>query len=123
MPIFIGVILLLSLFQAIIPNSFYKKIFTGNVLQDSFMGALIGSVASGSPINSYVIGGELLNEGISIIAIAAFIISWVTVGVIQFPAEAIMFDKKFALVRNILAFISAILIAILIYLSFSIYNA
>jgi len=46
-------------------------------------------------------------------AITAFIISWVTVGIVQLPAESLMLGKKFAFTRNIVSFITAIIIAIL----------
>jgi len=110
MPILLGVILLIT---TAIPTEYYKKIFSGNFIFDSLIGAAIGSIAAGNPITSYVIGGELLAEGISLIAVTAFILTWVTVGMVQLPAEILMLGKRFAITRNILAFISAIIIAIL----------
>jgi len=62
---------------------------------------------------SYIFAGELLKQGISLIAVTAFIVSWVTVGVIQIPAESAMLGKKFTLIRNISAFIFAIIVAII----------
>ena len=43
----------------------------------------------------------------------ALIQTWVTVGLVQLPAEILMLGKRFAITRNILAFISAIIISIL----------
>ena len=120
-PIILGTIILIALFQILIPSSFYQKIFTGS-FWDIVLGSAISSVAAGNPITSYIIGGELLKNGITLIAVTAFIISWVTVGVIQFPAESLMLGKKFALVRNILAFISAIIIALITGLIFNYFN-
>ena len=97
----------------IIPETLYSKIFFGNKILDSFLGALIGGVAAGNPVNSYVIGSELLSQGVSLVAVVAFIISWVTVGVIQLPAEAMLLGKRFALVRNLISFVFAIVISIL----------
>ena len=113
MPILLGVILLIAMITTAIPTEYYKKIFSGNFIFDSLIGAAIGSIAAGNPITSYVIGGELLAEGISLIAVTAFILTWVTVGMVQLPAEILMLGKRFAITRNILAFISAIIIAIL----------
>jgi hypothetical protein len=62
---------------------------------------------------SYIIGGELLKQGISLIAVTAFIVAWVTVGFIQLPAESMILGKKFAFVRNILSFIFAIIVALI----------
>jgi uncharacterized membrane protein YraQ (UPF0718 family) len=113
LPILFGIILLVAFIIKAVPADCYGKIFTGNNIIDSFLGALIGSIAAGTPMNSYIIGVELLKQNVALVAVVAFIISWVTVGVVQFPAEALLLGKKFALTRNVLSFISAIVIAML----------
>ena len=118
-PILFGVVLLVALAITVIPKTFYAKIFTGHQLLDPLIGAIFGSVAAGNPLTSYILGGEFLEKGVSIIAIAAFIISWVTVGIIQLPAESMMLGKKFAFLRNLFSFITAIIIAILVSLTLS----
>ena len=80
---------------------------------DTLIGALAGSIAGGNPVTSFIIGGELMSQGVSMLAITAFIVAWVTVGVIQLPAEALMLGKRFALLRNVISFITAVIIAIL----------
>jgi uncharacterized membrane protein YraQ (UPF0718 family) len=115
-PIILGTTLLVSFLVTLIPQSFYLKIFTGNIFFDSFTGSLIGSLSAGNSLTSYILGGELLKKGVSLIAITAFLITWVTVGIVQLPAESIILGKRFAFLRNILAFISAIVIAILTFL-------
>lgn len=121
-PILLGVLILISIVTVAIPTEYYTKIFSGNLFADSIIGAFIGSVAAGNPITSYVIGGELLAEGVSLIAVTAFILAWVTVGVIQLPAEILMLGRRFAIIRNILAFISAIIISILTVLTLRIFS-
>ena len=113
MPIILGVIMLVSLFLVLIPNSFYASIFTGNKVVDPLMGATIGSISTGNPLISYILGGELLSQGVSLIAVTAFILSWVTVGIIQLPAESLMLGRKFAITRNVTAFISSVIVAVL----------
>jgi hypothetical protein len=65
-----------------VPKQAYRFIFSGNWLIDPLMGAVLGSISGGNPLTSYVIGGELRQEGVSMLAITAFIVSWVTVGII-----------------------------------------
>lgn len=113
LPILLGILMLLALAATLIPKNLYSKIFTGNQIIDPLIGALVGSIAGGNPITSYIIGGELRLQGISMLAITAFIVTWVTVGVIQLPAEALMLGKRFALVRNVISFITAVVIAII----------
>lgn len=45
---------------------------------------------------------------------ATMIVSWVTVGVVQLPAEALLLGGRFAMLRNLLSFLFAIVIAFLI---------
>ena len=116
MPIIITVLMFISVLQVYLPKEGYAAIFSGNTFTDSFVGALLGSVSLGNPIISYIIGGELLKNGVSLMAITAFLVSWVTVGIIQIPVEAYFFGKKFALVRNIVSFFGAMFIGILTFL-------
>lgn len=113
LPVLAGVILLIALLEAVVPEEYYSRVFTGSFFIDPVIGAVLGSVAAGNPVTSYVIGGELLEQGVSLVAVAAFIVAWVTVGVVTLPAESLMLGRKFALVRNLLAFVSAVVIAIL----------
>jgi uncharacterized membrane protein YraQ (UPF0718 family) len=113
LPILASVLMLLAVANTLIPRQAYKLIFTGNELMDSLMGAAIGSISAGNPITSYIIGGELRQEGVSMLAITAFIVAWVTVGIIQLPAEALMLGKRFAIARNAVSFCLSIGIAIL----------
>ncbi|MBR9702235.1 hypothetical protein GOV13_04935 [Candidatus Pacearchaeota archaeon] len=110
-PILIALLLLISILSQILTKEFYSSIFTGSLL-DPLIGSIIGSISMGAPIISYIIGGEMMNQGVSLIAITAFIISWVSVGVFTFPVEAHYLGKKFAFVRNFLSFIFSIIVAI-----------
>jgi len=112
-PLILGVIFLVGLLQAFLPSNVIGNLFHHNAIFDSFIGSSMGSVLVGSPITSYVIGGELLSQGVSLTAVTAFIVAWVTVGIVQFPAEAVMLGKKFAILRNSISFFFSILVAIL----------
>ena len=112
LPVLIGVILLIGLFKIYIPPKLISSVFTGELLRDTFFGSMIGSISAGNPITSYIIGGELLKEGVSLFAVTAFVTAWVTVGIIQLPAEASILGKRFALMRNVLSFLFSILVTI-----------
>ena len=113
LPILASVLMLLALADTLIPKQAYRRIFTGNEILDPLMGTVIGSISGGNPITSYIIGGELRQQGVSMLAITAFIVAWVTVGIIQLPAEALMLGKRFAIARNAVSFCISIMIAIL----------
>ena len=66
----------------------------------------------------YVIGGEMLEQGVSLFAMTAFITAWVIIGLVQLPAEMAALGKKFALIRNALAMVLCIAISILTVLTY-----
>ncbi|OGF22698.1 hypothetical protein A2Y83_03165 [Candidatus Falkowbacteria bacterium RBG_13_39_14] len=112
LPIMAGILMLISLINLFAEN-YYTKLFTGNIFIDPLIGAVAGSVAFGIPLTSYIVGGELLKQGVSLFAVTAFIMTWATVGIAMLPLEASFLGKKFAISRNIINFIFAIIIAIL----------
>jgi uncharacterized membrane protein YraQ (UPF0718 family) len=116
--VMIGVIILISISINLIPKN--TTLQTGYVFVDVLIMGFFGSFAAGNPITSYIIGGELLKNGISLIAVTAFLLTWVTVGIIQFPAESYLLGRKFAITRNITSFISAIIIAFLTIITMSV---
>ena len=113
LPVLVGVILLTGLMLEVIPFDKAAEWFGRNNVLDAIIGAALGGVSAGHPLTSYVLGGELLTEGISLVAVTALLVSWVTVGSIQFPAEALMLGRRFAIYRNLLCFGFSILIALL----------
>jgi predicted Fe-Mo cluster-binding NifX family protein len=112
LPILVGVVLLVGLFSAFASKDLLLTIFSGNMFKDLLSGAICGSILAGNPVNSYIIGGELLDRGVSLFAVTAFIMAWVTVGIVQLPAEMAALGKRFALIRNISSFILSMLIAL-----------
>ena len=113
LPVVAGVLLLVGLFTATVPADWWARVFSGNALLDPVVGAAAGSLATGNPVTSYVIGGELLDRGTSLTAVIAFVLSWVTVGMVQLPAESLMLGRRFAVSRNVVSFVMAIVVALL----------
>lgn len=117
----IGVLLLVNLLNPLL-KGFYPKVFTGNYLIDPVLGALGGSISFGIPLTSYVAGGELLAEGVSLLAVTAFLLAWTTVGLAMLPLEIVYLGKKFAIWRNIINFFFSIIVAILTIVTLSLFN-
>jgi len=112
LPVLFGIILLLGLFKSYISQQMITSVFTGEISKDTILGSTLGSIFTGSPITSYIVGGELLKDGVSLLAVTAFVASWVTVGIIQLPAEAAILGKRFAITRNLLSFLFSMVIAV-----------
>jgi uncharacterized membrane protein YraQ (UPF0718 family) len=83
--------------------------FTGIII-----GALTGAVMMSPAATSYPIGQYLLAHNASYSLVAAFLFTWVGIGVVALPLEFKFLGKKFALIRNSFTFIAAILIALLV---------
>lgn len=111
LPIVIGMLLLTSLAIKVLPIKRAADWFSQQGYLDVFIGTGIGSVAVGHPLASYLLGGELLAGGVSLLAVTALIVSWVTVGVVQLPAEILMLGRRFAIYRNLSCVLLAILVA------------
>ena len=107
------ILLLIASLDLLLSSKWILTLFQNNVFLDSLIGGAVGSLAAGNPITSYILGGEFLQAGVSLVAVTAFILTWVTVGLVQLPAESLMLGKKYAIARNILSFISAIVIALI----------
>ncbi len=111
LPMLISVILLAGLFEVFITPNMLSSLFTGQVFYDSLIGTISGGVSAGQPFISYIIGGKLLDNGMSYYAVTAFVLSWVTLGIVQLPYEYSLFGGRFTLTRNLLAFVFVLLIS------------
>jgi uncharacterized membrane protein YraQ (UPF0718 family) len=106
----LGVLALTSLLSAAYPPQQIAGFLPQTGLLAPVMGAAAGAVAAGHPVTSYVLAGELSAAGVSLAAVTALIVSWVSVGVVHMAAEASMLGTRFALWRNAISFVFAIAI-------------
>ncbi len=114
LPMLIGVILLLGLFRAFFPDRVVLELLSGSMLHNSFLAACLGSLLTGNPVNSYVIGENLLGVGVGVSGVAALMLAWVNVGVIQLPMEASALGWRFALARTLAGFVMAVVMGVLL---------
>ncbi|MEN8130336.1 MAG: hypothetical protein ABFS45_09115 [Pseudomonadota bacterium] len=110
-PVMLGTLLLSSLMIPFIPRLFEVGLFGRHPLTDALTGAGIGSLAVGQPMVSYLLGGELLSNGVGLVGVTALVVAWVTVGIAHLPVEAVMLGRRFAIYRNLLSFLFALTIA------------
>jgi predicted Fe-Mo cluster-binding NifX family protein len=113
LPILLGVILLVGLLKALVTEEALLSVFTGNPSLDALLGAAFGSVFAGNPVNSYVIADALLSSGVSLFAVTAVLLTWVSVGLVQLPAEMSALGTRFAVSRAAAAFVVSVAAAFL----------
>ena len=111
LPVMFGVILLIGLFKTFLTSELISGIFTGKILTDTFLGSCLGSILAGNPINSYMIGKEFLDSGVTLFGVTAFMTAWVSVGALHLPLEMAALGKRFTLNRNAVTFIFSIAVA------------
>lgn len=111
LPVLIGVLLIASLIIELIPKLLHMGLLGHGPFLDMLGADFIGSLSTGQPVVSYLLAGELQQAGIDLYTVTAFIIAWVTVGVIPLPAEAVMLGWRFSIWRNVVAFFMAMVLA------------
>ena len=112
LPMIIGIVNLIGILKVFITSDILSSFFTKNPYLDTLIGLFSGAIAVGQAVISYILGGELLNNGVSLYGVTAFILSWVTLGIVQLPLEMSVLGIKFTLFRNILASIFTFIISV-----------
>lgn len=112
-PDIFALLLLVALFFTLVPEGTIESLLgKGNVLLASLYGASIGTVLILPNFVSLPMAADLLEQGAYLVVAAGFITTLTMVGFATAPVEVEHFGKKFTLVRNVLSFIFAILIAL-----------
>jgi len=110
LPLLLAIFGLVGLFEQFFPAELIESILGQRSPGFSLLlGGLLGAVSIGPPLASYPLAGSLLAEGAWPPAVAAFILSWISVGVVTLPFEARIFSWRFALLRNGLTLLAALL--------------
>lgn len=115
LPLLVAIFALVGLFQEFVPPEMIERWLgssSGGVALVT--GGVLGAVAIGPPLAAFPLAGSMLDAGAWAPAVAAFIVSWVSVGIVTLPYEASVFGSRFALLRNGLSFLVALLVGWLI---------
>lgn len=115
LPLLVAVFGLVGLFQVFLsPEQVERFMGAANGWLSLLVGGAIGAVSIGPPLAAYPLAGSMLDAGAWPPAVAAFIVSWISVGIITLPFEAATFSLRFALLRNSVNFGLALLIGLLL---------
>ncbi|MDG6221178.1 MAG: permease [Candidatus Thermoplasmatota archaeon] len=112
-PELFGILALIGLFLAMVPPDTIQSLLGGSSpLLSTIYGAGIGTVAIIPAFVAFPLSASLVDMGAHLVAVAAFITTLTMVGFLTAPIEIEHFGKRFTLVRNVLSFTVAILIAV-----------
>jgi len=112
---FLNILILVSLALYFIPQALIiKYLGAGSGIWGLTIAAVVGSITLIPGFISYPIAAALIKQGASYTTVATFMTTLMMVGVVTFPLEAKYLGKKVAALRNILNFIAAIIIGIIV---------
>ncbi len=110
----IGILFLIGLILTFIPPDTIKQYLgQSNTLIATVVAAFAGSITLIPAFVAFPLVGSLVNAGANIVPIVAFLTTLTMVGFVTFPLEKREFGLKFAVTRNSLSFVFAIIIALL----------
>ncbi|ASJ16823.1 permease [Thermococcus chitonophagus] len=115
LPTMLAIILIIGLMSGFVPPKTISKI----VGQEAgFKGILIvgalGAVLHIPSLIAFPLAASLLEKGASVTSVAVFITTLTMIGFVTLPLEIRILGKKFAVLRNVLSFIMALIIGILV---------
>ncbi len=109
----ISILALIGLFLTVVPPESIKYVLGGSSkFLSTIYAALFGTVTIIPAFVAFPLSASLLDRGAHLVSLAAFITTLTMVGFVTAPIEIEHFGKRFTLVRNVLSFISAILISL-----------
>ncbi|HSH36675.1 permease [Schnuerera sp.] len=108
----IGILFLIGLILTFIPPEMIKEYLgSSNTLFATVISAIVGSITLIPAFVAFPLVGSIVDMGASIVPAVAFLTTLTMVGFVTFNLEKQEFGKKFAIARNSLSFIFAILIS------------
>lgn len=109
----VSIILLIGLVLTLIPPEMIERALgTSNQVLATILAAIVGSITLIPAFVAFPLVGSLIDAGASILPGVAFLTTLTMVGVVTFPMERHEFGTKFALARNGLSFVFALIVAI-----------
>jgi uncharacterized membrane protein YraQ (UPF0718 family) len=112
---FLNILILVSLLLYFIPPNVISKYLGANSGVLGFtIAALVGSITLIPGFISYPIAAGLISQGASYAVVATFMTTLMMVGVVTLPLEIRYFGKRVAITRNVLNFVAAIIIGLVV---------
>ena len=113
-PMVLIIVVLVGLLLGFVPPEGIEKFFGA---QSGIIGVLIigsiGAILHIPALIAFPLAGSLVESGASVTSAAAFITTLTMIGTVYLPVEIKILGKKFALLRNGLSFLVAMVISLL----------
>jgi len=114
-PVLIPLFLFIGILLAIVTPEFISSLLGENSgILGMIFGLTIGSITFMPPFVAYPLGVELLENGAAYPQVAGLLVTLMSVGLVYFAAESKFFHKKSAILRNVVSFIGAIIVILIV---------
>ncbi len=112
---FIILLALISIALTLLPPERIREMLKGpGLFIGTIVGSIIGSITFIPGFISYPLAGILKKEGVPYTVLAAFLTTMMMVGILTLHMESNLFNRRFALIRNLTYFLIAIITSLAI---------
>ena len=115
LPAFLTMIILVSIALFLVPDEVISNYLGSN---NEFIGVLLasflGSITLMPGFIAFPLCGILLKKGVLYMALAAFTTTLMMVGVLTYPIEKEYLGRKVTIIRNVISFFIALVVALMI---------
>lgn len=114
LPAFLMMLVFVSIVLFLIPDeSIHRYLGIENKYLATLLASLVGSAIIMPGFIAFPLAGMLLSEGVPYMVLSGFTTTLMMVGVLSFPVEKAYLGAKVAVVRNIISFGIALIIALM----------
>lgn len=115
MPVLLPLFLFVGILLTLVTPEFITRLFGAESgLVGYLLALVIGSITFMSPFVAYPLGQSLIDQGAAVPQVAAFLVTLMSVGLVYFAMESKLFNRKVAIYRNLVSFIGAILVVLVV---------
>ncbi len=112
-PAILSVILLIGVMYGIVADKIALLFGQEGGILGFITIAIFGSIAHLPALLAFPLAGSFMDKGASISSVATFITTLTMIGIVTLPLEIKTMGKKFAIYRNAISFVIALIIAVL----------
>jgi len=115
LPAFLAMIILVSIVLFLIPDKVISNYLgSNNKVIGVLFASFFGSITLMPGFIAFPLCGILLKKGVLYMVLAAFTTTLMMVGVLTYPIEKAYFGVKVTIIRNVISFFIALVIAVMI---------
>ncbi|MBT5420182.1 MAG: hypothetical protein HOK80_04775 [Candidatus Cloacimonetes bacterium] len=113
-PAFLTMLILISIVLYVFPQDLIiKYLGIGNKYVSMLIASLIGSITLMPGFIAFPLAGILRQQGVPYMVLSAFTTTLMLVGIVTFPVEKEFFGVKVTIVRNVIYFFIAVIVAVI----------